>query len=98
MAEVDGSTLSNITLSPGSPSTDSIGPSTKIEELRTLLLDASNQILGKLGQLKREVQTILNSDHMQDKKIFCDILVEVSKVCNFLFQKKKKTFPPPPFF
>jgi hypothetical protein len=80
MADVDGGGGTPITLSPGSPSDGSIGPSTKIEELRQLLLDASSQILSKLGQLKKEVQTIINSDHMQDKKIFCDTLVEVSKV------------------
>lgn len=89
MADVDGITPNAITLSPGSPSDGSIGPSTKIEELRQLLLDASNQILGKLGQLKKEVQTILNSDHMQDKKIYCDTLVEVSKVFKNTRRKKR---------
>ena len=84
MAEVDGSPPNSITLSPGSPSDGSIGPSTKIEDLRQLLLDVSNQILGKLGQLKKEVQAILNSDHMQDKKIYCDTMVEVAKVYTHL--------------
>lgn len=82
MVDVDGNTP---ILSPGASSTGSLSSTSKLEELRSLLLDVSNQILGKLGQLRREILTILNSDHMQEKKIYCDTLIEISKVYLSLF-------------
>jgi hypothetical protein len=77
MVDVDGSTPN---LSPGTNNGSIGASSTKLDELRQLLLEASNHILGKLGLLKKEIQTIVNSDQMQDKKLFCDTLVEIAKV------------------
>ncbi len=61
---------------------DSVGSATKLEELRQLLLDSTSQILSRLGLVKTIIHTIVNSEQMLEKKIFCDAIIDVSKVCN----------------
>lgn len=79
MVDVDSNTP-NLTRDRSPSLGGSIGPATKVEELRQMLLDTTNFILIKLGSLKREIQTITTGEQMLEKKLFCDALVEISKV------------------
>lgn len=58
-----------------------INEAKKFDELKKVILECVGVVLQKLGYLKLEIQTITSAELMVEKKAMCNVIIDISKVC-----------------
>jgi hypothetical protein len=54
-----------------------------VESVKLILVDTVKSILKSLGLAKREIKKIIQAEQMAEKKIVCNVIIEIAKVSLF---------------